>query len=138
MIRSFKDADLDDVMQIWLNSNIDAHFFVDEDYWKSNFNSVSQMISEAEVYVYETGKGIIGFIGVVDSYIAGLFVKKDFRSQKIGKQLLDYVKTLNKSLLLDVYAENSLAIKFYKREGFQIIDKHINEETNQLEYTMQY
>ena len=138
MIRSFKDADLDDVMQIWLNSNIDAHFFVDEDYGKSNFNSVSQMISEAEVYVYETGKGIIGFIGVVDSYIAGLFVKKDFRSQKIGKQLLDYVKTLNKSLLLDVYAENSLAIKFYKREGFQIIDKHINEETNQLEYTMQY
>ena len=33
MIRIFQAGDLDAVMSIWLNANIEAHHFVDPEYW---------------------------------------------------------------------------------------------------------
>ena len=40
MIRKFKPADTDQVMQIWLQGNRDAHSFVSEQYWQLNFKVV--------------------------------------------------------------------------------------------------
>lgn len=33
MIRNAKETDIDEIMDIWLNSNIDAHSFVPKEYW---------------------------------------------------------------------------------------------------------
>ena len=44
MIRKYVDGDIDSVMQIWLNTNIQAHSFISQDYWKSNFNMVKEMM----------------------------------------------------------------------------------------------
>ena len=46
---------------------------------------------------------ILDFIGMVDNYIAGIFVDKKYRSFEIGKKLLDYVKSKYDSLSLKVY-----------------------------------
>ncbi len=53
MIRKYVDGDIDSVMQIWLNTNIQAHSFISQDYWKSNFNMVKEMMPLAEIYVHE-------------------------------------------------------------------------------------
>ena len=37
MIREFKIKDLERVMEIWLESNIDAHSFIDKKYWEDNY-----------------------------------------------------------------------------------------------------
>lgn len=34
MIRKLRQSDLDRVMEIWLNGNIKAHYFVPQEYWK--------------------------------------------------------------------------------------------------------
>ena len=137
MIRKFRNSDLDDVMQIWLYGNIDAHYFIDKDYWKNNFDMVSEMIPKAEVYVFEDKDGIAGFIGLMDNYIAGLFVKHEKCSNGIGKHLLDYAKTMKEELQLDVYSKNKKALDFYIREGFEVKNIHVNEETNEEEKLME-
>ena len=43
MIREFKEQDLEKVANIWLISNIDAHFFIPKDYWKGHFDEVKEM-----------------------------------------------------------------------------------------------
>ena len=53
MIRKYVDSDIDAVMQIWLNTNIQAHGFISPDYWKNNFDVVKEMLPLAEIYVYE-------------------------------------------------------------------------------------
>lgn len=65
MIRKYVDSDIDAVMQIWLNTNIQAHSFISPDYWKNNFDVVKEMLPLAEIYVYEDdcAKQIDGFIG---------------------------------------------------------------------------
>ena len=122
MIRKYVAGDLDSVMQIWLNTNIQAHSFISQDYWKSNFDMVKEMIPLAEIYVHEVDNAnqIDGFIGLNDDYIEGIFIKEAAQSKGVGKQLLDYVKKDRSTLRLNVYQKNKRAIQFYLREEFSI------------------
>ena len=58
MIRVLQEADIDRVAEIWLDSNLKAHHFIPAQYWKSNFGLVKEMLSQAEVYVYENDRNI--------------------------------------------------------------------------------
>lgn len=53
MIRQCIDNDIDAVMQIWLNTNIQAHSFISVDYWQSSFDIVKEMLPHAEIYLHE-------------------------------------------------------------------------------------
>lgn len=136
MIRKLQKADIDQVMEIWLNGNVEAHPFVPKDYWESNYGMVREQLLEADVFVCEGDKEVQGFIGLVDSYIAGIFVDKRHRSEGVGKQLLEYVKKQYSTLSLNVYQQNKGAVAFYLREGFSIRTEGIDEETGNAEYTM--
>lgn len=136
MIRKFQKADTKQVMQIWLNGNIDTHPFIPKEYWESNFEMVQEQLVQAEVYVYESGESIQGFIGIAGHYIAGIFVDKRCRSCGIGRQLLTHVKQIYPNLTLGVYQKNSRAINFYLREGFSVLSEQTDEDTEEVEYTM--
>ena len=136
MIREFKIKDLERVMEIWLESNIDAHSFIDKKYWEDNYEMVKEILPSAEIYLYEENKNILGFVGLMENYIAGIFVEKNFHSQGIGRKLLDCCKSLKRELTLSVYEKNQKAYSFYIREGFQVVEKKIDENTNQIELVM--
>ena len=58
MIRKLLNGDIDRVADIWLKTNLKAHYFISNQYWKSNYELVKEMMSQAEVYVYEDKKMI--------------------------------------------------------------------------------
>ena len=64
MVRRLQQADINNVADIWLDTNLKAHYFISAQYWKSNFDLVKEMLSQAEVYVYEDEQKIQGFIGM--------------------------------------------------------------------------
>ena len=64
MIRKLQKADINRVADIWLKTNLKAHFFISEQYWTSNYEFVKELLPQAEVYEYEDDKMIQGFIGV--------------------------------------------------------------------------
>lgn len=136
MIRKFQAADIEQVMQIWLNGNIGAHPFIPQKYWEDNFDMVQEQMAKADVTVCESAGEILGFIGLVDSYIAGIFVDENHRSLGIGKQLLDYAKRAHTRLSLSVYVKNERAEAFYLREGFGVCAEGLDEATGEAERTM--
>lgn len=136
MIRKFQETDIEQVMEIWLNSNIEAHSFVPEKYWRSNFDMVKEQLPQADVYVSDRDGEIQGFIGIADGYLAGIFVNKKYRSHGIGKQLLCHAKQTYPALTLNVYRKNDRAAAFYRREGFSILSEQTDEATGEFEYTM--
>ena len=138
MVRQYSDNDIDAVMQIWLDTNIQAHHFIPSDYWRTNCNMVREMLPLAEIYVYEDNitNQIEGFIGLMDNYIAGLFVKEGVQSKGIGKQLLNYAKGIKSNMRLSVYNKNIRAIKFYQREQFVIQSENTDDNTNEKELIM--
>ena len=136
MIRTFQQIDTEPVMQIWLNGNIEAHGFVPKTYWLSNYAAVRDQLMQAEIFVYTEEERICGFIGIIEGYIAGIFVAAECRSKGIGGSLLQYAKTRYSSLSLSVYQKNRRAVEFYFRQGFSVLSQGVDEDTNETEYTM--
>ena len=138
MIRQLQNKDIDKIMEIWLESTIDAHKFISKEYWNENYNIVKDMyIPMSKTFIYEDNDDIRGFISIINNdFIGALFVEKNYQSQGIGKSLIDYAKNLYDNLSLAVYKENEKALEFYKKMEFKIISENINEDTNCVEYIM--
>ncbi len=136
MIRELRKADIDKVANIWLDTNITTHYFIPAQYWESNFELVKELLLQATVYVYEDNQEILGFIGLNDEYVEGIFVSAEMQSLGIGKFLLNYAKDKRSKLLLNVYQKNTRAISFYQREGFEIQCNGIDEATGERDYVM--
>ena len=49
MIRKMQNIDINRVADIWLKTNLKAHYFIPEQYWTSNYELVKEMMSQAEV-----------------------------------------------------------------------------------------
>ena len=139
MIKNLNLSKLDSVMKIWIDTNIDAHNFIQKEYWINNYDLVKQMLPLADLYIFEENNVIKGFIGVIEeTYIAGLFVKKEYQREGIGQKLIDYCKSKYLLLKLDVFIKNKNAVNFYYKNGFKVLDEHFSEETNEIEYTMSF
>ena len=147
MIRKMKNININRVADIWLKTNLKAHYFIPEQYWTSNYELVKEMLLQAEVYVYEDSKMIQGFVGLSNEYIEGIFVSDEMQSSGIGKLLLDYIKNKKVRLRLNVYQKNTRripeeyqkntrALSFYQREGFDIQCEGFDGATGEKEYTM--
>ena len=96
------------------------------------------MIPQADVYVYESDGVINGFIGLMNDYIAGIFVSKPYRSKGIGTALLNFAKDSRNKLILSVYVENKSAVRFYEKSNFTIESTGTDDNTLKTEYTMKW
>lgn len=132
------NLDLDKIIDIWLRSNIETHSYIDEKYYIENKEFVREAFKTADIrYIKEDGE-IKGFIGLNNSYIAGIFIDKLSRNKGYGKLLIDNIKKDYKEITLNVYCKNKKAIDFYKREGFVIVEESLDSENNEREYLMKY
>ncbi len=138
IIRKYIETDLDAVMYIWFQGNKTAHAFIGEEYWKRNFNYVRRAISQSEVYVYEFEGKVIGFIGLDEGYVQGLFVHPDFTREGIGSRLLNYIKEDLEFFTLHVFQKNEAAVSFYQKNGLKIKETQVNEDLGEEEYYMYY
>ena len=138
MLRAFRKSDLTPLMTIWLQANQSAHAFLGDKYWLEHFGFVREALPCAEVYVYEddSGGAPLAFLGMNGQYIEGLFVREGFRSQGLGKKLLDHAKRLRRKLVLRAYEKNPRAVRFYQREGFGVHSAEIEEHTGEHVFTM--
>lgn len=136
--KKITEKELDRIIDIWLTSNIEAHPFIDKAYWKSHQEEVREALPHSDLSYYEKDGEIVGFIGIIEGYIAGIFVDSQYRGKRIGKHLLDNAKGKNNHLKLSVYDENKLATNFYVREGFKLVKKEFDKETNQLDCLMEW
>lgn len=99
MIRKFTEKDIDQVMNLWLLGNLEAHSFIPRNYWIAQFKEVKEAVLHATVIVYESDEIIQGFLGLMENFIAGIFVGKEFRGRnrrkrihdEMGKVILTYV-----------------------------------------------
>ena len=129
---------LDSLLAIWLEGNLQAHSFISKNYWLDNQVGVREGLAQARIFVKETDGKAVGFLGLVEEAIAGLFVKEQFQKQGIGEALIQRVKDEKKILTLTVYENNQAALLFYERQGFRRVRSQIDPETQQREWLMRW
>lgn len=138
MIQKMTADQLEQVAQIWLESNLEAHNFIDRNYWLDNFDTVKDELQLAEVYVFQADEQLKGFVGLEGDYIAGIFIQHDYRQQGIGRQLLDFLKANHQQLTLSVYQKNLGALKFYQQNNFKVTSADIESDNQEKEYQMEW
>lgn len=138
-IRLLKTEDLEQIVEIWFKGSIRAHDFIDQEYWESmKMEMRNTYLPMSETYVIDQGTKVLGFVSMVDNYLAALFIDVAEHNKGYGKQLLEFVKRQYEAIQLKVYQRNTNAIDFYLRNGFEIIEEVMDQQTSQKEFIMMW
>lgn len=137
IIRPMSDQDMNNIIDIWLTTSIDAHHFIPAHYWKSKIEEMRNVyLPMSETYLLEDNGQVHGFISLVDDHLAALFVNTTGQNQGYGRALLHHAMDLRTVLKLQVYQENQRAFHFYLKNGFQVLEESESNDTGQTEITM--
>ncbi len=139
MIRKSRQSDIDEIVSIWLEASIQAHDFIDSEFWKSKVKDMKEVyIPSGETYVLEQEGVIKGFISLSDETLAAIFVAPDSQGKGFGSRLMRKARDIRDSMNLTVYKDNVKSIEFYKKCGFKIEHEQIDEHTGYPELVMKY
>lgn len=139
MIRPFKSSDMEEVLSIWLHASIQAHDFVDPDFWRSHISDMRDVyLPASETYVYDEEGIVRGFVSLFENTLAALFVAPCAQGKGIGRQLMAKSKEVRQFLTLAVYKENTKSISFYRKCGFETVREQVDKHTGHLELVMAF
>ncbi len=137
-IRPYTIDDIANVMQLWLQSNIAAHSFLDAGIWHQKYDSVRSALSPSHTLLYDDGQ-LRGFISVTDdAVISALCIVPGAHNKGIGTQLLEHVRESRSCLSIRVYKRNESAVKFLLNRGFVISEEIKAASDTASEYIMEW
>lgn len=119
-IRPYTPEDAARLLAIWRAASEQAHFFFTAEQLDAQQRLVADVyLSKAEISVATLSGAPVGFIGLLGSFVGGLFVAPEFQGRGIGRALVAHAMRLKGDVLeLEVYARNPGAQAFYRRLGF--------------------
>ena len=128
-----KDADktIEEMMEIWLQSNAKEQSFIPKKYWSKNYKEVLRVMGLASVYLYEDDGKILGFAGAMEQELVAICVAEGFRSMGIGTFLLDRLKDEMGVLEASVYTKNKRAMNFFDKNEFEAKDIQVESSTGE-------
>ncbi|MGT0243709.1 GNAT family N-acetyltransferase [Staphylococcus aureus] len=81
--------------------------------------------------MYYAGNQIVGFAGLYEQYIAGIFITDNYRNKGIGSLLLERLKSDYNGLNLHVYEKNEGAIGSTKHQ-FEISLRNFKQKLKNM------
>lgn len=129
IIRAYRASDKPLLSSIWYRASLEAHSFLGEDRLQEQRQLIEDVyLEKAETWVAAIDDKPVGFIGLLDSFIGGLFVDPDIHGCGIGQFLIHHALALKGELSLEVYADNERACRFYSRLGFKITSQRPEDD----------
>lgn len=139
MIRSYEKTDLEEMVRIWYEASVIAHFFIPASFWASQKSTMKEKyLPLAKNFIFEEEGQISGFISLVGEHVCALFIAPEMQGRGIGRALLEHAKTLKGKLSLKVYNENERAFHFYKKCGFVAASEEVDEYTGCVQILMEW
>src|SRR5690606_34966852 len=123
-IGPYRDQYRQQVLTIWEKSVLATHDFLDptdfeeikKAVWEINFNHF-------QVFCLTKKNLVLGFLGVADKKVEMLFMDPKYFGKGFGRKLLQFAVKELKSEKLDVNEQNTKALKFYQKFGFETYER---------------
>ncbi|WP_426128438.1 GNAT family N-acetyltransferase [Pseudomonas sp. DWP1b1] len=125
VIHTPKTSDYTQLAQIWEDSVRATHDFLPDSYIVLLKNLVLTRYLDAVMLICtkDPRQRITGFAGVASGKVEMLFIAPKHRGEGLGRQLLRYaIEHLNADEL-DVNEQNTQALGFYFKQGFEVIGR---------------
>jgi putative acetyltransferase len=124
------EKDFDEITELWERSVRATHQFLKEEdilYFKPLVRN--QYLGMVKLYCIRNEDRIKGFLGLSDDKIEMLFIEPEFRGKGIGSQLLKFAINELGFSQVDVNEQNTAALAFYKRYGFEVVGRTEKDAT---------
>lgn len=132
MIRPYVSSDTDELIAVWYRASVIAHPFLSETFLERERKQiVEEWLPVTETTVYVLDGRVVGSISLMGNEVGGFFVDPDHQGKGFGRALMDHVRDTRPLLELDVFEANSIGRRFYDNYGFELVGRHIHEETGQ-------
>lgn len=120
VIRPYQDLDCDAVLTVWEQASKQGHSFLgsEEIAFQKEIVRKDYLGKTSILVALDSEKHVVGFIGLLDSFIGALFVLPAMQGEKIGTALIHKAREEKGFLSVEVYKENQKALHFYHRLGF--------------------
>lgn len=129
MIRAYVAADKKLLSSIWYQASLEAHGFLGEARLQEQRKLIEDIyLEKAETWVACLDGEPAGFIGLLDTFVGGLFVAPSAQGHGIGQRLIAHALARKGQLSLEVYAENARACAFYRQLGFREILRRAKDD----------
>ena len=131
-LRPYAEEDLFEILDVWYRASQIAHSFLSEDFLSAERQEIAERwIPMADTTVCEVGERVVGFMSLIGTEVGGIFVDPEHQRKGIGSALLDQACRSQPHLELDVLEKNSIGRGFYEAYGFELVDRHIDDDTGQ-------
>jgi ribosomal protein S18 acetylase RimI-like enzyme len=133
-LRPARPTDAPKLLQIWLDASRVGHSFLGEETLQEQLPKLRDVyIPHADNWVAIEGDKILGFIGMIDGHIGGLFVAPEAHRGGVGRFLVEQAASRIGELTVEVYEQNGSACSFYRSCGFkQVGRKELDDEGRPL------
>ncbi len=133
-VRRAAFGDAPTLLHIWLEASRVGHPFLGEETLQEQLPKLRDIyIPHADNWVAVDGDAILGFMGLVESHVGGLFVAPAAHRRGVGRHLLDHASERLGELTVEVYEQNRSACAFYRSCGFETVcRKELDDEGRRL------
>ncbi|HYE49053.1 MAG TPA: GNAT family N-acetyltransferase [Azospirillaceae bacterium] len=115
-------------LDVWLRASRVGHPFLTDQDLAGQWKLVRDVyLPNAETWVAVAAGCIVGFIGLLDRHIGGLFVDPRHHGMGVGRRLVAHAARLKGPLTVQVYEANR-AVGFYLRCGFRITGRQERDD----------
>ena len=114
--------DLNRVMEIWLNTSIEAHPFLDAQYFIDNYQSFFEdHLLRSQSQVYEIDGKIVGFVSIKqDMFVTTINVDKDYRLSGVGESLIQALLDKFQAIHVKCFLKDADSLAFFTKCGFEV------------------
>jgi putative acetyltransferase len=130
VIRKYRPADGDAVLNVWAAASALAHPFLGRDFLERERRAIPEVyLPVADTWVWEVEGRVVGFISLLGSEVGAIFVDPAVQRSGIGRALLDHARQRRGALEVEVFTDNLDGRAFYTRYGFELMHSRIHAET---------
>ncbi|MFD2201389.1 GNAT family N-acetyltransferase [Shivajiella indica] len=123
-ILPFKEDYKDQLVSVWGKSVARTHHFLKLTDFVEIRELVKQMdFTQFEVYCLIQEQKVLGFVGLTGNKVEMLFLDPDHIGKGLGRKLMDFAIQELKANEVDVNEENTNAVTFYKKLGFEVYER---------------
>lgn len=117
--RTAHEADFDALTDLWERSARSSHTFMDDEEFAHQRPRVRDLLLPSmDVWVAERAGTALGFVGAREDVVELLYIAPEAQGQGLGPALLSYVDGGSGPHSVEVYADNTVGVAFYRGQGF--------------------
>jgi ribosomal protein S18 acetylase RimI-like enzyme len=126
LVRPYRSADLDRVVEVWCASKLDVYTFIPLEQTYTREENLAffegHVLPRCDLFVAEQGGQIVGFLAMAGSYVDRLYVLPGRQRGGVGTRLIDRARERSPGgLELHTHQKNERARRFYEKHGFEAV-----------------